>query len=194
MKTSIEKLADEILTIENEPLDSVYFLDVELLKFSIKELISYKLSPGDISLNEKARWVLETGAKHIAEGRPSIEFLQFIAYALARTLNGDEPSLDHAFRLKARNRRPTKDPYADPAVIAYLAQMKEYSCRTTDSNLTQAEATRSLKKAKKNAIDKAYEARWGATPQSHKIEKINLTDIDGRKRSIRSTLKKLGHY
>jgi hypothetical protein len=176
------------------PEDAGYFLEVQFLKHEIKELVRYEVKPGDGDLLSKARRVLEIGAKHIAEGRPSDEFLQFVAFSIIKTLNGDEPTLDRAFRLEGRNQRPNKDPYSDPAINAYLDAMQKCELNAVDSDQTPIQYERALRDAQGKAIDAAYTVRWGTTPQNDKARGIDTESIKKRRASIRKTVKDLGHY
>lgn len=174
--------------------DAGYFLEVMLQKIEIKELLKYEVKPGDGSLIAKAQRVLETGAKHIAEGRPSEEFLRFVAYSIIKTLTGEEPSLDSAFRLENRPQRPNEDPYSNPAILKYLEVMGKQFAEFDGSDLTPGQRQKALNAQQRKAIDAAYEAKFGITPQADKKRGTNEESIRKRKTSIKDTLAYLGNY
>lgn len=179
---------DELQTPDN---DSEYFLECELLKIEISELVKREVRSGDGSLVEKARRVLAVGAKHLKQGRPSAEFLKYLELGIVSVLTAREQSLDGAFRLK-NSGRPQKDPYADPAIIKYLEHMGEFfaSCDVFDP----AQQGKRLVTAQRKGIDLAYEIAQGVTPQEHKKQGFSIETIKKRKDVLRDTLRDLGHY
>lgn len=168
--------------------DAAFWLECRWLENEIRELLHYQVTPGDGTLNAKAKRVLEVGVKHIAEGHPSELFLQFVVYAITRTLNGQEKSLDHAFRLARPPRRPKKDPYQDPAILAALEHihMKHFGNEASAAKVC-AETVRA------EAVDKAYTVRWKHTPEKAKKNKINSDSLSKRRKSLEKTLSRLGY-
>lgn len=191
----------------SDPFDNIdsgdpeYFLEVSLLKIQIKELVAFRVMPGDFSLDDdgsgslaaKARNVLATGAKHIIEGRPSPDFLTYVANAINATLTKKERSLDRAFRLEHRPQRPQEDPYADPAIQEYLNVMGKNqaawsACETLDQR------KKFIIRAQSRAIDQAYTVRYQITPEADKARGVDAESIKKRKASLRDALATLGHY
>jgi hypothetical protein len=177
-------------SLEHE--DGAYFMECGLLEIAIHELVRDKVSPGDGHLYEKsagreilkakAKMVLEMGARHIMEGRPSESFLKFVAYSIMRMLNGNEVSLDHAFRLKSPAHRPESDPYTETAIKVALEHIH-----------AQLRAGVSFEIARNEAIDKTYVIRWGKTPQEHATDGVDAESIRNRKRSFGKKLESLGY-
>lgn len=178
-----------------------YFLEVALLKSQIREVVNFQVLPGDCLINAdgsgklaaKARAVLTIGVKHLTEGRPSNEFLAFVGRSIQAMLIGQEPSLDHAFRLVLQAHRPTKDPYADPAILKYLDVIGEH-LGSQRSEQTPEQSKKALKNAQIEAINAAYEVRHGASPKDHETRTIDKEAIKKRKASLRNELSRLGHY
>lgn len=109
--------------------DEKYAIELSFLQDATIELINRQVMPGDGNLVNKAKMVLEMGVRHISAGRQSPDFLGFAAYCISRTLSGDEPSLDSAFRLKNKKHRPQKDPLEDAAIVAFNIHMIQYSMK-----------------------------------------------------------------
>jgi hypothetical protein len=166
-----------------ESADHAYLLECKWLESEIKELNRRDVNPGDGDLPSKAKRVLEMGARHISEGRPSTTFMQWVAVSILRTLNGKEHRLDHAFRIENPSNRPKKDPYSDPAIKAALAHLYE------QSHLDSLNAD----SVRKEALDIAYAVRWKNTPERHKALGVEAETIRSRKRGLDGTLRKLGH-
>jgi hypothetical protein len=106
--------------------------ELRILNGAIPELVRHEVFPGDGDLPTKARRVLELGAKHISEGRPAPVFLQYVASSINAYLNGEETSLDSAFRLKNKKHRPKADAFEDDAIVAYIDAMEDYRLAVAD--------------------------------------------------------------
>jgi hypothetical protein len=179
---------------EIESEDAEYFLESHLLEAQIKQLLHYKVKPGDGDLPTIAKWVLETGVKHIEQGRPTDAFLKFLAQSIRRTLSGEEKDIESALRLKQPEGRPQKDPYQDKAIQAYLDYINANMDAAESLDDSSKERAKKVNAVLSKAIEQAYEARWGGSSQSHHEADISRETIKDRKKSIKQALASLGHY
>ncbi|WP_211451153.1 hypothetical protein [Collimonas antrihumi] len=177
----------ERLDAEAETLDHAYQLECIWLRSEISELIRREVKGGDGNLPSKAKRVLEMGARHIAEGRPSEEFLTWVAASISRTLNKSEHSLDHAFRLENPPNRPRKDPYADPAIMAALEHIHAANAARDAGAGVKPDTVR------EEAVDIAYALRWNKTLQEHRADGVDAESIRSRRRTLSKSLAKLGY-
>jgi hypothetical protein len=183
---ALSDLTEVIAAIEvtHANADHAYELECMWLKIEIEELNRRNVKAGDEDLPSKARRVLEMGAKHLAQGRPSMELMAWFSTVILHRLNGNEPSLDHAFRLENPPHRPKKDPYSDAAIKAALGHI-----RKAGLDLTAAQH----RIVRNEALDIAYTTRWGATPTEHTTKGIDAETIRSRRRTIGKTLATLGY-
>lgn len=173
--------------------DAAYFLEAVALEASIRELVRYEVKPGDGDLPTKARWVLETGARHIAEGRPTDAFLRFVAYAINTALNSKRPSLDRAFRLKSPAHRPESDPYTDEAIQKGLDLLYQETAQLDGQRLDSKAREKALVAIRRKVIDAAYTVRWKDSPDEHKANGIDPESIKKRRNTLRKTFQRLGN-
>jgi hypothetical protein len=141
------------------------------------ELWKRKLSPEDKDLREKAINLLRYGATKTLQGHPPPAFLRFVAVCLLTHIDGHEPSLDHAFRLKAKKGRK----------VALLPSKEISVIEAFSGAMYQSQNEKRSKKARVDAaLIAAFKVHHGWKPALH--------ELDGeRMRATRKVLRRYGN-
>jgi hypothetical protein len=138
-----------------------------------EEVWRRRQSHGDESIAEKARNLLRFGAARTLQGHPPPDFTRFVAACILSHLEGVEPTLDHAFRLrKSRSGKPISGKKEAAVVEAFAGAMADNQ-------------QRSKKERVDLALLAAFQAHHGWRPAEHE-------DVGDRMRATRDVLRTHG--
>jgi hypothetical protein len=168
--------------LNEEGLGHAGLLESAWLEAACDEVVLRTVSYGDGDLANKAARVLRVGALQILNGHRSDRFLEFLALGILSHLDGDEASLDHAFRLKSRTGRPPFSVEKEADVIAAFQRA-----------ILKLHGAPPLQRWDR-ALNWAIKARYGASPKEVRAQHASWRSIRFLEDWRKETVKLLAKY